>query len=113
MVARAAVGDIRAARAAGGPGLACLALSRPAERLPVAPDVCKPGELPVGLDYQPVHLTQLAEQPETGAVVTDRYRDEAVVGVVARHVGHVDAADGLGVQLHHEGHRLSAVCPGG
>ena len=56
-----------------------------------------------------MHVTELAEQPDAAAVVTDRHGDESVVGVAVRHVGHVDMADCLRVQLHHEGHQFSAV----
>jgi hypothetical protein len=92
-----------------GARLRPLDLGPTAERIPLAADVPEPGELPVCLDDQPVHVAELAEQQDPRAVVADRHGDEAVVGVVARHVGHVDAADRLGVQRHHKGHRLSAV----
>jgi nucleotide-binding universal stress UspA family protein len=80
-----------------------------AERLPLASAVGETGELPVGFDDQHVHVAELAEQVDSRAVVTDRYGDESVVGVVARHVGHLDAAHRLGMQLQHKRHRLSAV----
>ena len=55
----------------------------------------EPGELLVGLDDEPVHVVQLAEQADSGAVRAEFEADEPI-GAVGQ-VDHLDSAHGLGV----------------